>query len=184
MATDRFLINYLPQFMQEYLEMQEIMKVEQIDVDDLWTAFDNVFSDQFVMDATENGVSRYEKMLGISPKGTDTLDERKFRILAMMNQELPYTYRRLEQVLTNLCGEDGFSIVLNHNEYHVEIKLALGNKNNYSEVVDVLRKMIPANMTQHVQIMYNTHDVLSQYTHGRLSAYTHDQLRNEVLTNG
>ena len=101
-----------------------------------------------------------------------------------MNQELPYTYRRLEQFLINLCGKDGFSIELHPNEYHIKIKLALTNKSNYSEVVDILRKMIPANMTQYVQIMYNSHIVLGQYTHEQLSAYTHDQLRNEVLTNG
>ena len=121
-------------------------------------------------------------MLKISPKDTDTLDERKFRILAKLNQELPYTLRKLEQALANLCGNDMFSVEVTAAEYHVEIKLGLTNKNNYQEVVDVLKKMIPANMTQWVQIMYNSGEVLSQFTHAQLAAYTHEQLRNEVLT--
>lgn len=181
MATDRKLINYLPHFMQEYVEMQKIMEAEQPEVDLLWNAVENALANQFILEASESGVKRWESMLGVSPKDTDSLDERKFRILTLLNQEIPYTLRKLEQALTNLCGEKGFSIVVTAAEYHIEVRLALTNKNNYQEVVDVLKKMVPANMTQYVQIMYNTHNVLMQFTHEYLSAYTHEQLRNEVF---
>ena len=183
MATDRKLIDYLPRFMRVYKEMKTIMETEQVEVDNLWTEVENALSDQFVLEATESGVKRWESMLGISPKDTDTLDERKFRILTKLNQELPYTLRKLEQALTNLCGNNMFSVEVTAAEYHVEIKLGLVNKNNYQEVVDILKKMIPANMTQWVQIMYNSHNVLAGLTHAKMTAYSHEQLRNEVFTN-
>lgn len=181
MATNRKLIDYLPNFMQDYRELAVIMEVEQPEIDGLWDAAEAVFADQFIQDATENGVSRWETVLGISPKGTDTLDERKFRILTKLNQELPYTLRKMEQVLTTICGAGNFSIDLQPDKYHIEIKLALTNKNNYNEVADVLKKMVPANMTQWIQIMYNSHDVLKKFTHAEMAAYTHEQLRNEVF---
>lgn len=181
MATNRKLINFLPHFMQDYVEMQKIMEVEQSEFDLLWDAAKGLFSDQFIQDATKNGVARWETMLGISPKGTDTLEERKFRIFTKLNQELPYTLGKLHQVLTNLCGADGYSIEMNAAEYHVEVKLGISNANNYSEVESVLKKMLPANMTQLVSIKYNANTVLSQFTHSQLSAYTHDQLRKEVF---
>lgn len=181
MATDRKLINYLPPFMQEYKELAVIMGTEQTEIDDLWTAAEDALADQFILDATESGVSRWEVMLGISPKGTDTLNERKFRILTKLNQELPYTMRKLEQALTNLCGTDGFSIDLQAANYHVEVKLGLANQNDYQEVVNLLTKMLPANLTQGVQIKYNSNDVLEQFTYSQLAAYTHEQLRNEVF---
>ena len=181
MATDRKLIDYLPLFMQDYREMAVIMETEQTEIDRLWVEAENALADQFILEATENGVKRWESTLGISPKDTDSLDERKFRILTKMNQELPYTLRKLEQALTNLCGNNMFSIKVTASEYHVEIKLGLINQNNYQEVVDVLKKMIPANMTQYVQIMYNGNNVIAQFTHAELTAYTHDQLRNEVF---
>lgn len=155
MATNRKLIHYLPPFTQEYKEMQEIMKAEQPEIDLLWNAVEGVFADQFIQDATENGVSRWESMLGISPKGTDTLDERKFRILSKLNQELPYTMRKLEQVLTTLCGVDGYSIELNAAEYNIEVKLGIANHNNYGEVERILKAMIPANLTQVVTLLFN-----------------------------
>jgi glycosyltransferase involved in cell wall biosynthesis len=183
MATDRKLINYLPHFMQVYREMATITETEQTEIDRLWVEAENALADQFILEATENGVKRWESMLGISPKDTDTLDERKFRILTKLNQELPYTLRKLEQALVNLCGNDMFSINVSAEEYHIEIKLGLSNKNNYQEVTDVLKKMIPANMTQWVQIMYNNHNVLAQFTHAEMNAYTHERLRSEVFAN-
>lgn len=181
MATDRLLIDYLPRYMQEYLEMQQIMGTEQPEFDLLWEACENALSDQFIHDATEYGVMRWENMLNITPKDTDTLDERKFRILTRLNQELPYTMTRLKEALTNLCGADGFSIDLQANQYHIEIKLALGHHGNYQEVVDLLTKMIPANMTQYVKVMFNTHQMVGLYRHMDLAPYTHNQVRSEVL---
>ena len=182
MATDRKLINYLPHFMQVYEELKSIMETEQVEIDRLWLEAENALDDQFILEATENGVKRWESMLGVSPKDTDTLNERKFRILTKLNQELPFTLRKLEQALTNLCGNDMFSIEVIAAEYRVEIKLGVANGNNYQEVVDVLKKMIPANMTQWVQIMYNANNVLTGFTHAEMTAYTHEQLRSEVFT--
>ena len=183
MANDRKLIGYLPPFMQVLKEMTVIMETEQVEIDRLWSNAENTLADQFIQEATVNGVKRWESMLGISPKDTDSLDERKFRILTMLNHELPYTLRKLEQALTNLCGAGEFSIDLQAKDYRIDVKLALDNKNNYQDVVTLLKKMIPANMVQQVHIMYTTNEVLSGYTHEQLSAYTHEQLR-EVSVNG
>ena len=181
METDRKLINYLPQFMQEFMEMQKVMEAEQPEIDLLWNAADNALADQFILEATEYGVERWESMLGISPKDTDSLDERKFRILTMVNQELPFTMQKVEQALTNLCGADGFSITLNAAEYKINVKLALSNENNRGEVEKILHKMIPANLVKSIVIMYNPNFVLMQFTHAQLSAYTHEQLKSEVF---
>lgn len=184
METIRRLIDYLPSFIQEYHEMNKMMEVEQSEVDGLWVACGNALDDMFISYATENGVKRWEKIVGITPKDTDTLDERKFRILTKMNQELPYTIVKLNESLTVLCGKDGFEIELQPSNYHINVKLALSNQNNYQDVVDLLNKMIPANLTKKVQIMYNGYKNLTQYTHSELTTYTHEILRNGVFANG
>ena len=181
MASERKMIDYLPHFMQEYFEMRQVMESEQPEFDLAWGNAENALADQFILDATEYGVKRWETMLNVTPKDTDTLDERKFRILTKLNQELPYTMTKLKEALTTLCGADGYSINLQAASYHIEVKLAVGNKNNYQEVVDLLTKMIPANLTQFVQIMYNTNSVLGLMTHAQLAAYTHEQLKSEVF---
>ncbi len=181
MANDRFLIDYLPHYMQEYLEIKAIMQTEQPEIDALWSTVEKALADQFILDATEYGVMRWENMLRISPKATDTLDERKFRILTRLNQELPYTLNRLKEMLTALCGADGFVIDLQANKYHIEIGLAVGNHNNLGEVQKLLKTMIPANMTQYVSVMYNPHRIVGLLRHMDLAAHTHEHIRNEVL---
>ena len=183
MANDRFLIDYLPPYMQEYLEIKAIMQAEQPEIDALWSATEQVFANQYILDATEYGVMRWESMLDISPKATDTLDERKFRILTRLNQELPYTLTRLKEMLTVLCGADGFTIDLQANLYHIDIKLAVGNHNNYGEVQRMLNTMIPANMTQYITLMYNPHRAIKLLRHMDLRPITHENVRKEVLPN-
>lgn len=179
MATVRQLGNYLPGYMQNYEEMRAIMDAETPEVGDAWDGVANVWDQQYLQIADEEGVARREKMYDISPRLSDTLEERKFRIYTIVNQELPYTVPKLDEILTNLCGADGYTIVING--FSITIKLALGNKNNYDDVVKLLTKMIPANMVQNVQLMYNTHEVLHGFTHAELSAFTHQELREEVM---
>ena len=178
--NDRFLIDYLPPYMQEYLEIKAILQAEQPEINALWSAVENALADQYILDATEYGVMRWESMLDILPKATDTLDERKFRILTRLNQELPYTLVRLREVLTTLCG-DGFVIDLQANHYHITIKLGVGNHNNYGEVQKLLEQMIPANMTQYISLLYNTHQMVGLCRHMELAEYTHKEVRSEVL---
>lgn len=181
MATDRKLINYLPPFMREFREIASMMETEQFEIDKLNVETQNTLADQFILGLTENGVKRWESMLGISPKDTDTLEERRFRILTKQSAETPFTLRKLELMLTNLCGANGYFIKLTPENYHIEVKLAVGSHNKLSEVEGILNRIIPANMTKNIQLLYNTHFTLSQFTHEQLSARTHNQLRNEVL---
>ena len=72
----RQLLEYLPPVIRNVREYQAIMKDgEQAEVAALWDAVDAAFNDQFVNSATLNGVQRWENILGIQPKGTDSLDE-------------------------------------------------------------------------------------------------------------
>lgn len=180
---DRKLIDYLPLFIQDYAEIKAIMNAEQIDIVRAWENGENVMNDQFIRDATENGVKRWESILGIIPKATFTMDERKFQILARLNWQLPYTLESLKYTLTVLCGKDGYTVKLNPDKYDLVVKLALSNENYIEAVKDLLNNMIPANLTRNVQ-MYNTHGILASFTHGQLGAFTHQGAKEEILDKG
>ncbi len=177
---DRKLIDYLPLFMHDYPEIRAIMDSEQPEIEKLWDAVNDCLADQFIQFATENGVSRWEKILKITPYTDDTLDERKFRIITRLNFSLPYTYRRLQEILTSICGKDNFRTMLYNDEFHLIVKLAIGSEKNYSEVVKTLNAILPSNLTINVY-MFNTHKVVARLTHGQLANYTHEQVRTEIL---
>ena len=177
---ERRLIDYLPPFVQKFNEMTEIMGTEQKEFELAWNNAEATLDDQFVKTATVNGIKRYEKIFGIVPKATETLDERRFVVLSKMNERPPYTMEALGNVLTSLCGEDGYTLYLNKDKYELTVKLAIGNENNYSTVVDLLDRILPANLVRKIS-MYNTYSMLTDFTHGQLAAYTHDEIRKDVL---
>lgn len=182
---ERTLIEYLPHIIRDVREYKAIMNdAEQPEMVDVWQSVDDALNDQFILDATENGVSRWEKILGIVPQATLSLDERKFTILTRINEQLPFTLRTLEESLKSLCGADGYAVQLKANQYILIVKVALVAKSNYKDVEQLLSRIVPANMIVQLSIIYNTHEVLKDYIHQELKAYTHYQLRNEVLTHG
>jgi hypothetical protein len=175
------LLNYLPSVMQEFKEFKVLAEAENPEVSALWSVLEDIMNDQFINDSTENGVKRWETILKIIPKGTDSLDVRKFRILTRLNEKLPYTFTALEQQLVTLCGADRFSLELNNGTYTLTVRVELAAKGKFDEVNELLKRTVPANIVIDLSLLYNQQSVLSGFTHGQLSAYTHNQLRIEVI---
>ena len=173
---ERRLIDYLPMYVQEYTEISAIMESEQDMIEKSWNDTDDIMNNQFVVDATEGGVKRYEKILNIKPKAIYDLNERKFNILVRLNEQLPYTVETLKNVLTSLCGEDGYLLKVDNNKYAVLVKLSLSNEHNLEAVEQLLDKMLPANLIRTVTT-FNVHSILAAYTHGQLAAFTHKEIR-------
>ncbi len=178
---ERMLMQYLPPYMQGYRELAQIMKGEQVEVDALWEALVDGMKEQFIGDATEYGISRWERIMGITPKATDTLDERRFRVLVRLNESLPYTYRSLNQRLSDICGSDGYVVALDTSAYTLNVKINLINRSNFGDVQELLDRIVPANLVVSLEIIYNQHFTVAAYTHAFLAGRTHGQIRNEVL---
>lgn len=175
------ILSYLPDFIKEFREFEKLAEAENPELLAIWGTLKNVKDDQFVKDSTENGVKSWEKILRITPKGSDTLEDRKFRILTRVNEKLPYTYKKLEQQLATLCGEEGYSLKLLNSVYTLIVRVALEAKSNFEEVKKLLQRTVPANMIIDLSLLYNQHLLLKDYTNVILSNYTHEQLRSEVL---
>lgn len=177
----RKLINYLPYVIRDYAEFQGIMGSEQPEVEQAWDSADDLLDNQFIPTAGNIGLSRWEKILDITPKGTDSLEDRRFRVLTRINEELPYTLIQLRAILETLCGPDNYSAEVEEGTYQLVVKIGLAAKNNFSDVDSLLNRVVPQNMVVNLLQLYNTHAQLSAFTHAQLSAFTHDQLRNEVM---
>lgn len=178
----RRLIDYLPPVIRDVREFRAIMNDgEQAEIAELWDAVEAAFNDQFISEATENGIERWEKILGISPKGTDTLDARRFRILSRLNEQLPYTLPVLEDILRSLCGENGYSLEVQNELYTLKVKVALVAKSNVDDVDVLLRRFAPANMVIELSLKYNKWQKLKELAWGGLKTLTWKDIKEEVL---
>lgn len=168
--------------LREINEFQQICSAEEAELTELRNELSGIVGDNFVQSLSESGCARWESMLKITPKATDSVQDRRFRILAALNQDTPYTMRGLRQQLEILCGADGYSAELDANRYSLAIRLALTAKGQFDEVQNLLARILPANICAEITLKYNQHTTLGVYTHGQLAVRKHNDLRNEVLT--
>lgn len=176
---DRKLINYLPFVVRDYAEFKGITGAEQPEFEQAWAAADDLLSNQFIHTAGNLGLSRWEKILDITPKGTDTLNDRRFRILARLNEELPYTLPQLRVILESLCGPGNSSAEVT--DYTLHVKVGVAAKKNFEDVQILLERLAPVNLVLVLQQLFNIHQTLKQFTHAQLAWYTHFEVRTENL---
>lgn len=178
---DRLLIQYLPDHSAEIEEMAAIMAAEQPEVEMLWGEIDHALEDQFLATATERGIARWEKMLSISPRATDTLSDRRFRVLAKVNEQLPFTKITLKEQLTALCGEGGFRFTIKHGEYRVEVRVELTARKMIAEVGELLWRVLPANLLIDLSLLYNQWSKVKAKTWGAIKTKPWKAIKEEEL---
>lgn len=178
---ERKLIDYYPEALKEFVEFQVLTDSEQREIEQLWNAGESVLADQFVSTATEAGLSRWEGILNIVPKGTSTMEERRFLILTRLQEALPYTMRMLKRQLEALCGNQGYLILLKNNEYTLIIRVSLTVKSAFSDVRSLLERVVPANMVVDISLLYNQHITVGRFRHNQLKSFSHNKIRNEVI---
>lgn len=150
------LKEYLPDVLKDVQEMRAIMEAETPEVQAIWDACEDCMNDQFISEATENGVARREKMLGITPFATDTLDDRKLRLLSRYNENIPYTRKSLATLLESLCGAGGYILTITTATFTVNVKVALVVKKQETIISETLERILPYNMVFTVELLYNT----------------------------
>lgn len=161
--------------------MEQIMKVETEEIENLTKAHNQIIDNRYIQFCDESGIERFEKVLGATPFADDTLEDRKMRCLIKWNQRLPYNYSALNNRLIGLCGADGYYLDLNFASQKLVVKLALGVRNQFSIVKEMIESIVPCNIVTEVALMYNTHEMLSNRTHEQLATRTHESIRGEVV---
>lgn len=178
------LQDYLPPILLKTYEFPLLCETEQPEIERLHDAADAVLDAQFLSTAGEYAIQRYEKIFGVVPQDTDTLDERRFKVLTRINTQLPFSVRRLRQQLATLCGENGYKLEVGGGRYTLTVKVALTAKRNQQAVEELLADIVPANMVCTTSLLYNQHADLARFTHAQLALLTHFEIREEVLPDG
>lgn len=140
------LLDHLPPFLAEFKELAKLFSAEDPEFDLLWSEARGILDDQYIETAGERGVIRLEKITGIPTDKTLTLAERKTRIITRINEELPYTLRKLNELLAAVCGEGNFSILGDFPNYTISVITKRLSASQINEVERLLDNVIPANL--------------------------------------
>lgn len=137
---------YFPFVLSNAVEFQDIANAENPEYKLLYDLALRWFENGFVMDLHVDGAERWEDMLNITSKASDTLEQRRQRILTRICSMLPYTYRRLEEILAANFGEGMTEIDLQYNKYLLNVNIDKSIVLQKEALFHLLRLIVPANL--------------------------------------
>lgn len=143
---DRRMLEYLPRILRDVWEVLAYTDGQQWAFDQAWLSAERVMANQFILDADDYGLSRWERMLKIIPKADDTLEIRRNRILLRLREKLPFTLRMLRKQLKLLCGEGKYTAEIPRATYLLTVMIDLSAQAYLDDVMDLLLRMVPANL--------------------------------------
>lgn len=160
-------------------EIQIANKIIEPWLEKLTKDIEEVDEDILITTATERGIARREKILGITPQATDSLEDRRYRVLVKWYDTYPYTENNLRERLDALVGAGNYTLTITPTK--CTCKLALARKLQYNAVGTMLEKVVPLHIVLDIQIMYNTWGKLSATKWSDESTKTWKAIKEEVI---
>lgn len=142
------VISYYPPAIRQIQEIQQIAKAEDVEFEKLRVGMGSVSKNMYIMDADEQGISRFEAILGIMPAPGDTLETRRARVQARWMDAMPYNMGTLVRKMETLCGGRWFNIAVPRDGYGLwaEISISQDTEHLLQEVCGMLEEFVAVNM--------------------------------------
>lgn len=141
------VMQYLPEFYRGIVEFVEIDQTESVEIDDLESAIQRAFDDQFVMTSSPEAIRRREQMLGIQADPyTESLEFRKKRLINRYSTKPPFTRRYLQKQLDSLVGPGMTIVSVDAENFLLLVTTNIENANVFREVIHTIETVKPANM--------------------------------------
>lgn len=137
-----------------------------------------------IMTSEESGIARREKILGIQPPDTASLEDRRLEVLMRWYDTPLYTETTLRNKLDSVLGKDNYVLVVDLDKKLIECQIELTRRLMFKSVQELFEQMVPLDYLLSVVLRYNQHAIIGRFTHAQLKAFTHFALRNEVITGG
>ena len=165
------------------LEIDEIKAIYDAE-EDVGTAvtkeIENTDLDIAISTATENGIARREKVMGIKAQDTDTINDRRFRVMIEWYDDYPYTLNDLLKRMDNLLGEGKYTIAVNTDDMTMRCLLELTRRQMYDEFAKLLEDIVPVNIALDISLRYRQWLEYKNTTWKNLETKTWYEMRNEV----
>jgi hypothetical protein len=146
MSREINLIDYLPPFLQGYREMQAIMTAENPEFQAVSDEGQVVLDNTFILYCNEDGIARFERMLGIYPLPSDPLEARQSRVLTRWNDTVPYTMKSFISKLAALQGNGNIQITIFKDQYKIKVVTHLEKQGQQDDLAYLFKTVLPCNL--------------------------------------
>jgi len=146
MSREINLIDYLPPFLQGYREMQAIMTAENPEFQAVSDEGQVVLDNTFILYCNEDGIARFERMLGIYPLPSDPLEARQSRVLTRWNDVVPYTLKSFLSKLASLQRNNNIQITIYNDQYKIKVVTHLEKQGQQDDLAYLFKTVLPCNL--------------------------------------
>lgn len=141
------ILSYLPPLIARMPEYQNISISDDAELEKLWEELDRKIANDYFETADEDGIARFEKLLGITPSASDSLEVRRLRVKTQWLNMIPYTMNTLRRKLDELVGKQGYAL------HEDQLKQYIFGLDIYDKddalcdlIVEILNEWLPANL--------------------------------------
>lgn len=128
---------------RDSLDIQEVMRINNVELNLLWNVMLDIFSNQFIKYATEYGLTQWEGMLDISSDGN--FETRRNRILRELMGLRPYTLESFQNMLDSMYGEGAVRLELLNDKYELWFDTTT-TIYKINEIYDFAEIIVPKNL--------------------------------------
>lgn len=170
----------LPPHLEAIPEFSEIDRVSDIQMLKFEQALEDLEDDILISTSTEEGIARREKILGITPLDTQSLQLRRDNVLLAWFDIYPYTELDLQRRLDLLCGEGNSSIQYDAATQHMEVPILLVTKERKTAIEEMLERIVPLMITFNVEILYHNWETYKRTTWNTLRTKTWEFVKEGI----
>ena len=138
--------DYMPELYKKNIEMNNIIDSEEVEMESLKNKIDTSFENTFLVNSNLEGVTNFEKLLGLSIDLQASLEDRRQRALARLQLNPPFTEAYLENYLNKTIGQYNWTLDIDYNNYAITITTLKPGKFWYNELVSFLMDILPCNL--------------------------------------
>lgn len=144
--NDIDISQFLPPVSRDSQDIQEVMRIENPEFKLLWDIMADILDNQFIPTMGEFGLSHWEWILDVLPQDTDTIEDRRNRILRLLAGTRPYTVEKLQEMLDATFGTGSVGVDLNENLYEIWFILSKEMRERSGEVISYAEPIVPKNL--------------------------------------
>ena len=138
---------YFPRFYDGYVEIDAIIDTEDKAFEETGVNFRRAINNQFIKLADETGISAYEVLFDvIADPSTETLEERRDRLLNRVSVIPYYTTIFLRNRLDSLIGAGLYNLIIDYDNYTLYLESAAKNQLYYNEIAVLMSNIKPCNI--------------------------------------
>lgn len=138
---------YFPRFYDGYVEIDAIIDTEDKAFEEIGVNFRRAINNQFIKLADETGISAYEVLFDVvADPSTETLEERRDRLLNRVSVIPYYTTIFLRNRLDSLIGAGLYNLIIDYDNYTLYLESAAKNQLYYNEIAVLMSNIKPCNI--------------------------------------